>query len=141
MRKKGADSYKLTKKLPTNMISGNQKTCQRPKNHVFEQKISKTTDKMMSWGMAAPFLMMPVTLQGTKNTWASKILFFELLVAQAVGHVYCWVSCLLPGLNPNFFLSSNVSYRPQWYFGETTFFLHLYFKKGSTLRPSLVASL
>ncbi len=72
-------------------------------------------DKMMSWGMAAPFLMMPVTLQGIKNTWASKILFFELLVAKAapvaqaalvaqvVGHVYCWVSYLLPGLNPNFF--------------------------------------
>jgi hypothetical protein len=24
-------------------------------------------------------------------------------VAQAVGHVYCWVSWLLPGPNPNFF--------------------------------------
>jgi hypothetical protein len=52
-------------------------------------------DKMISWGMSAPFLMMPVTLQGIKKTLASKILFFELLmaqaalVAQAVGHVYC----------------------------------------------------
>jgi hypothetical protein len=38
--------------------------------------------------------MMPVTLQGIKNTWAGKILFFELLAVQAalaaqtVGHVY-----------------------------------------------------
>jgi hypothetical protein len=44
-----------------------------------------------------------------RKTWASKILFFKLLVghaalkAQAVGHVYCWVSILLPGPNPNFF--------------------------------------
>jgi hypothetical protein len=53
--------------------------------------------------MSAPFFMMPVTLQGIKNTWAGKTLFFELLAAQAVGHVYCWVSCLLLGLNPNFF--------------------------------------
>ncbi len=36
---------------------------------------------MISWGMSAPFLMMPVTLQGIKNTWAGKILFFELLAA------------------------------------------------------------
>jgi hypothetical protein len=48
----------------------------------------------MSWGMSAPFLMMPVTLQGIKNTLAGKILFFKLLAAQAalaaqaVGHVY-----------------------------------------------------
>ncbi len=34
---------------------------------------------MISGGMSAPFLMMPVTLQGIKTTWASKILFFELL--------------------------------------------------------------
>jgi hypothetical protein len=52
-------------------------------------------DKMISWGMSAPFLMMPVTLQGIKNTSAGKTLFFELLAAQAalaaqaVGHVYC----------------------------------------------------
>jgi hypothetical protein len=38
---------------------------------------------MMSWGMSALFLIMPMTLQGIKNKWASKILFFELLVAQA----------------------------------------------------------
>ncbi len=50
---------------------------------------------MLSWGMSAPFLMMPVTLQGIKHTWAGKILFFELLAAQvalaaqAVSHVYC----------------------------------------------------
>jgi hypothetical protein len=45
-----------------------QKKGQRLKNHVYKQKILKTMDKMMSWGMAAPFLMMPVTLQGIKNT-------------------------------------------------------------------------
>ncbi len=70
-----------------------QKTRQRQKITFF-RKISKTMDKMIFLGMSAPFLMMPVTLQGIK-TWASKILFFELLVAQAalvaqaVGHVYC----------------------------------------------------
>jgi hypothetical protein len=52
-------------------------------------------DKMISWGMSAPFLMMPVTLQGIKNTWAGKKLFFKLLAAQAalaaqpVSYVYC----------------------------------------------------
>ncbi len=80
-----------------------QKNAPKAKNHIFIKKISKTMDKIISWGTSAPFLMMPVTLQGIKNTWASKTLFFELLAAQAVGHVYCWVSCLLPGLNPNFF--------------------------------------
>ncbi len=33
----------------------------------FFQKISKTMDKMISWGMSAPFLMMPVTLQGIEK--------------------------------------------------------------------------
>ncbi len=49
-------------------------------------------DKIISGGMSAPYLMMPVALQGIKNTWAGKILFFELLAAeaaQAVSHVYC----------------------------------------------------
>jgi hypothetical protein len=66
-----------------------QKNAPKAKNHIFIKKISKTMDKIISWGTSAPFLMMPVTLQGIKNTWASKTLFFELLAAQAVGHVYC----------------------------------------------------
>jgi hypothetical protein len=50
-----------------------EKNAQKAKNHVCSQNISKTMDKMISWVMSAPFLIMPVTLQGIKNTWAGKI--------------------------------------------------------------------
>ncbi len=98
-------------------------------------------DKMISGGMSAPFLMMPVTLQGIKNTWAGKILFLSFW--------WPWQ----PRRSAMFIAESPVSCQaliltflvikrfPQWYFGETTFTKILYFKKGSTLQPSLVASL
>jgi hypothetical protein len=44
-----------------------QKTRQRQKSR-FLWKIPKTMDIMISKGMSDPFLMMPVTLQGIKNT-------------------------------------------------------------------------
>ncbi len=44
-----------------------QNNAPKAKNHVFKQKIPKTMNKMMSWGMSAPFLKMPVTLRGIKK--------------------------------------------------------------------------
>jgi hypothetical protein len=79
-----------------------QKTRQRQKTTFFKQKISKTMDKMISWGMPAPFLMMPVTLQGITNTWAGKKLFFKLLAAQAA---------LAPSRSAMFIVESPISYQ------------------------------
>jgi hypothetical protein len=89
MKKTAYQLLKNAQKMAKKHDFQEQKNAPKAKNHAFLQKISKTMDKMISWGMSAPFLMMPVTLQGIKNTWAGKILFFELLAAQAVGHVYC----------------------------------------------------
>ncbi len=80
--------------------------------------------------MSAPFLMMPVTLQGIKNTWAGKKLFLKLLAAlaaQPVGHVYCWVSYLLPGPNSIFFGHQMFPKDLSGILGETTFTKTLYF--------------
>jgi hypothetical protein len=95
MRKTAYRLLKNTQKMAKKHDFREQKNAPKAKTHNFLRKISKTMDKMISWGMSAPFLMMPVTLRGIKNTWAGKILFFELLAAQAalaaqaVGHVYC----------------------------------------------------
>jgi hypothetical protein len=81
MRKKGYGFLKNEEKIAKKHDSWEQKSTPIAKNHVFKQNLLKTMDKMMSWGMYAPFLMTSVTLLGIKNTWASKILFFELLAA------------------------------------------------------------
>ncbi len=97
-------------------------------------------DKMMSWGMAALFLMMPVTLQGITNTWASKIVFLSIwwprqLAMFIAGSSVSSQALILTFLVIKCFLQTSVVY---W---RENFFKNLYFKKGSTLRPSLVASL
>jgi hypothetical protein len=64
------------KKLPKNMISGNKKTRQRQENHVFLQKISKTMDKMMSWGRnVCPILDDANDPPGHKNMGQQNTLF------------------------------------------------------------------
>ncbi len=59
------------------MIFRKKKKRAKGKKNVFFQKISKTMDKMKSWGMSAPFLMMPVTLQGIKKHGPAKYSFFS----------------------------------------------------------------
>jgi hypothetical protein len=66
----------MSKKWPKNMIFRNKKMRQRQKITFF-QKISKMMDKMISWGMSAPFLMMPVTLQGIEKHGPAKNSFFS----------------------------------------------------------------
>jgi hypothetical protein len=63
MRKTAYRLIKNAQKMAKKHDFPEQKTSQRQKITFFKQKISKTMDKMISWGMPAPFLMMPVTLQ------------------------------------------------------------------------------
>jgi hypothetical protein len=52
------------------MIFRNKKRAKGKKT--FFRKISKTMDKIISWGMSAPFLMMAVTLQGLNKHGPAK---------------------------------------------------------------------
>jgi hypothetical protein len=75
MRKKGYRFLNNDEKFAENMISRNKK-CAKSKIITFlNKKISKTMDKMVSWGMSAPCLMMPVTLQSIKNMGQQNTLF------------------------------------------------------------------
>ena len=75
MRKTAYRLLKNAQKMAKKHDFQEQKNAPKAKNHVFFQKISKTMDKMISWGMSAPFLMMPVTLQGIKNMGQQNTLF------------------------------------------------------------------
>jgi hypothetical protein len=76
MRKTVYQLLKNAQKMAKKHDFQEQKTHQKQKI-MFFRKISKSMDKMISWGMSAPFLMMPVTLQGIKKHGPAKYSFLS----------------------------------------------------------------
>jgi hypothetical protein len=75
MRKKGYRFLKKDEKIAKKYDFWEQKNAPKARKSRFLTKNFKKMDKMMSWGMSAQFLMMPVTLQGIKNMGQQNTLF------------------------------------------------------------------